>query len=113
VLRALLDSGEACALAADQPGEMDATFFGVHVQTRSGAAALARRAGAPLVVFTTWHDDERFGVHVSRPLQVEDFGSTRALHQAVLSEVENQLDGDISRFLGELHTAPATADARS
>jgi lauroyl/myristoyl acyltransferase len=101
VLEVLLGRGEVCALAVDQPGDTEATFFGARVKTKAGAAVLARRTGVPVVVVTSWNDDERFGVTVSRPFQAADFESVTAMHQALLTQVETQL-GDIVRFVGEL-----------
>jgi lauroyl/myristoyl acyltransferase len=109
VLLALLERGEACAFAVDQPGSTKATFFGVPVRTKAGAAFLACRTGHPVVVLTTWHDDESFGVRLSRPLHARDFESPHALHGAILSVIERELDGDVSRFLGELQLAPVPA----
>jgi hypothetical protein len=112
VMQALLARGEICALAADQPGETEGTLFGLRLRTRAGAAVLSKRTGRPVVVVTSWFDDERFGLRVSRPLYAAEFESPTAHHQAILARIEEQL-GDVSRFLGDLEltlSRPGGAD---
>jgi lauroyl/myristoyl acyltransferase len=102
VLLALLAAGEVCALAADQPGDTDVTFFGYRAKTKIGGPVLAERSGAPVIVTTSWNDHEQFGIRLSRPLYAADFESPAAMQQEILHEVERQLNGDIARFVGDL-----------
>lgn len=101
---ALLEAGEVCALAADQPGPTEARFFGVWVRSRAGAATLAMRTGHPVVIGAAWYDDERFGIRVGA-LEPADFSSPLELHQAILDETEAALGGDFARYVGDLHVA--------
>jgi lauroyl/myristoyl acyltransferase len=110
VMQALLDRREICGLAADQPGETEATFFGFPVATKAGAAVLARRTGNPVVIVTSWFDDERFGLRVSPPLYADEFESPDAHHQAILTTIETQLGGDVSRFIGDLELTLSRRD---
>lgn len=106
VLRALLDQGEVCAFGVDQPGSIKAPFFGVPVLTNAAAAFIATRTGHPVVALTTWHDEEKFGVRVSRAFDPAGFATAHALHRALLGEIETALEGDFSRFIGELQLLP-------
>jgi lauroyl/myristoyl acyltransferase len=106
VLRALLDQGEVCAFGVDQPGSIKAQFFGVPVLTNAAAAFLATRTGHPVVALTTWHDEEKFGARISRAFDPAEFATAHDLHRALLDEVETALEGDFSRFLGELQLLP-------
>lgn len=106
VVRALLEQGGAVAFGLDQPGSTKGTFFGVPVLTNAIAAYVGSRRGHPIVVVTTWHDEERFGVRASAPLDAAEHASARSLHRALLATVEDALEGDFSRFIGELQLAP-------
>jgi hypothetical protein len=78
----------------------------VPVLTNAAAAFLATRTGHPVVALTTWHDEEKFGARISRAFDPAEFATAHDLHRALLDEVETALEGDFSRFLGELQLLP-------
>lgn len=102
VMTALLAEGERCLLAVDGWGSGAGTLFGRDVLTTTGAAVLALRSGAPIVVVAGWYDATGFGARAAAPLDPFRLRSVEALHAAMLRTIEELAEDpaqlDLSRF---------------
>jgi hypothetical protein len=106
IYRELLDQGEACVLPVNTPGHAKVRFFGQDRWCSSGHAALAFATAAPVVVATAFLGDRRFELRLSRAMTADQFGSVEEMEQAIMSTVEQQLEGDPARLV----SAPPSVD---
>ena len=86
----LVQSGEVVTMASDVAGTTPVRFLGRDLLGSSGAARIARTAGAPVVVMTTRRDDrgKRY-VQLGDPLMPAYFASVEDLLAEMLAQHED------------------------
>ena len=100
MLRALRQN-EILAVLIDRPLEGEGVpvrFFGAETRVPAGAATLAVRAGASVVVAATLRYGDRFEAHVSPPIEFEPSGDPADDVAAITQRVMTWLEGLIRRY---------------
>lgn len=84
-----LREGKLIFVAPDQPGSTEADFLGRRRRGSSGSVRAALMASCPVVVISSWQDDEGgWRLRVHEPLRPEDYPDVPAMQAAMLKAHE-------------------------